>query len=90
VPISLDAPGVAAALRPGDVVDLVAVSGAGAGRVIAAGAVVFGRQGSASMFSSSSSAVLLMAVPQDIAVPLAAAAATSELTAVIRQAATGG
>ena len=89
VPITLDVPGVAAALRPGDVVDLVAVSDSGVGEVVIAAAVVVGRPGSAPVFSGGSSAVLLMSVPQEAAVSLAATAATSELTAVIREAAVG-
>jgi hypothetical protein len=90
VPISLGVPGVAAALRPGDVVDLVAVTDSGAPRVVATDAVVVGRPGSSSVFSSGSSAVLLMSVPRGLAVALAATAATSELTAVIRQPSAGG
>lgn len=88
VPVSLASPGLAAILRNGDLVDLVAVDPTGTGRVVASGARVVTRGGSGSLISGSTAAVLLMAVPPAGAVSLAALATTQPLTAVIRERAT--
>ncbi len=90
MPVTLSVPGVAGALRPGDVVDLVAIADDGSGRVVASGARVVGRPGSTTLISGSAGSAILMAVPPEDAISLAATAAAGTLTAVIReQAATG-
>lgn len=84
VPVALASPALAAAVEPGDVVDVIAVPDdpGGSARVLADHARVLDLPGSGG-FTTSSSSVVLLAVPETAALPLSAAVG-QVLTLVIR------
>lgn len=84
VPVALLSAAVAGVLEVGDVVDLVAVDDAGTASVVAARARVVGLPSSGSALTSSSSAIALVAVPDQGALDLSAASSAGPLSVIIR------
>lgn len=86
VPLVLASGAIAATLAPGDVVDLVAVDDLGTATVVASRARVLELPGAGGTLSATTSAVVLVAVPEARALPLTAASTGGAVTVVIRPA----
>lgn len=86
VPIVLSSPAIAGILGVGDVVDVVGISGqeSATATVVAARAEVIDVPSSGSAFTSSSAAVVVVAVREADALPLLAASASGALSILIR------
>lgn len=86
VPLVLTSAGIASTLRVGDVIDVVGITGreSATAAVIASRARVLGIPSSGSGLTGSSSAVILVAVSEDEALPLTAASVNGALSVVIR------
>jgi hypothetical protein len=86
VPVVLAAAGIAATLDVGDVIDVVGISGreAATAVIVAPHARVLELPTTASGLTGSSSAVILLAVAEDDALPLSAASANGALSVLIR------
>jgi pilus assembly protein CpaB len=87
VPVRLVDPGVAALLRPGDRVDVIAVGQSGGGNVVVSAAPVLAvpaNLGGATTGSTVEGALVVLAVPAYLAVHLSSAALTARLTVTLR------
>lgn len=82
VPVVLDSPALAGAVETGDEIDLVAIDARGEAEVVATRARVV-EQGGGSSPLGATSPVLLVAVPEESALDLAAASLTSRISLLI-------
>lgn len=83
VPVRLVDPGVAALLRPGDRVDVLAVSQSGSATVVVAGVAVLALP-TAPVEGSVDGALVVLAVPAYLAPRLSSAALSARLTVTLR------
>lgn len=86
VPVLLASSAIAATLAVGDTIDIVGITGqeTATARIVAPGARVLDLPASGSALSGSSAAVVLVAVDEEEALPLAAASAGGALSVLIR------
>lgn len=83
VPVTLTSSATAAVLDVGDIVDLVAVHDGGTSEVIASGARVVERPPTGGGLASSAGALIVVAVDEATAVPLAVSSTRDTITVVI-------
>jgi hypothetical protein len=84
VPITLGLPGLTRVLELGQVIDVVAVSDDSRARIVSSGARVIEVPDGGGGLAGSTSAVVVLAVDANAALPLVAAAATETLAVIIR------